>query len=177
MMRKSLTKIDLTGAQRSIARHTVEVGECLEWTAYSRGATPQMRVSLGDGTSAGMYVRRVQWTLSRGTDPGKLLITTRCGNPRCVRPEHLKAISMTENGRRCAKRENGTLRRSLCIQAAAQRNAKLTPEAVREIKDSSEPGTAIAARLGVHQSTVNNVRRGRTWRESGPFAQMVRFST
>ncbi|MDE2103898.1 MAG: hypothetical protein KGL39_42070 [Patescibacteria group bacterium] len=59
-MRKSLTKIDLTGAKRSIARHTVEVGDCVEWTAYSRGATPQMRVSLGDGTSAGMYVRRAQ---------------------------------------------------------------------------------------------------------------------
>ena len=122
-----------------------------------------------------MLSQSVQWLIHKRTDPGKYIITSRCGNPKCVSPAHLKAITSVENGRRCARKENGTLRRKLCIQAAAQKRGKLTPDLVREIRASDEPCTRIAARLGVHQSTVNNARNGHTWRESGPFAQMLRL--
>lgn len=43
-------------------------------------------------------------------------------------------------------------------------SAKLTPALVAEIRLSAETQTAIAKRLGVHQSTISLIRSRRRWR-------------
>jgi hypothetical protein len=47
---------------------------------------------------------------------------------------------------------------------AANPLAKLTPEAVREIRSSSELQRVLADRFGVHQSEISRVRNQRLWR-------------
>lgn len=49
-------------------------------------------------------------------------------------------------------------------------NARLTPEAVRWVRESHQQGRSIAEmarELGVHHSTVSDVVRGVSWRGSG----------
>lgn len=45
-------------------------------------------------------------------------------------------------------------------------NAKLTPEAVRAIRilGPSTKNASLAAQFGVSEASIENVRRGRTWR-------------
>lgn len=43
--------------------------------------------------------------------------------------------------------------------------AKLTESLVREILDSAERNRAIASRLGIHETTVCNIRKGRAWKK------------
>lgn len=43
-------------------------------------------------------------------------------------------------------------------------NAKLSEEAVREILASKELNAVLAARYGVHASTISHVRRRKTWK-------------
>jgi len=42
-------------------------------------------------------------------------------------------------------------------------NVKLTPEAAREIKQSTERGCALAHKFGVSQATICDIRKGRNW--------------
>lgn len=70
--------------------------------------------------------------------PGHKLVST-CGNPRCVRPEHLAIISF----------------------------ATLTAADVRELRRAGNTETAAqaAARLGVSVGHINDIRQWRVWRE------------
>jgi HNH endonuclease len=49
---------------------------------------------------------RYSYELATGTDPGKLQIDHRCHNERCVRPDHLRAVTPAQNlqNRRGAQR-------------------------------------------------------------------------
>lgn len=44
-------------------------------------------------------------------------------------------------------------------------NARLTPDAVKEIRGSSSTGRSLAARFGVSATTITNVRKGRIWKD------------
>lgn len=43
------------------------------------------------------------------------------------------------------------------------KNAKLTEEIVRAIRESDEPSDELAKRYGVHRVTINRARSGRGW--------------
>jgi len=49
-------------------------------------------------------------------------------------------------------------------RGARQGLAKLTDDAVREIRGSSEPSPVLAARFGVSEGAIRFARRGDTWR-------------
>ena len=57
------------------------------------------------------------------------------------------------------KWESGTM-----VMGERQHLSKLTETAVREIRDTDTPSGVLAARFGVTRTTINSVRRRRTWK-------------
>lgn len=81
----------------------------------------------------------------RGPIPDGASLDHLCRNPSCVNPDHLEPVTHTENVRRGAK-------------------AKLSVSTAAAIRASSDSQKALAARYGVHRSTINAVIHGRTWK-------------
>ena len=70
-----------------------------------------------------------------------------CRTPGCINPAHLVETTRQENVRIGAR-------------------AKLTHEAARAIRESSDRAVDLAVRFGVSRSTISNVRAGRVWAEA-----------
>lgn len=83
-----------------------------------------------------------------GSVPDGLELDHLCRNRGCVNPDHLEAVTHTENMRR-------------------SQQAKLTPEDVAEIRSlfGVMKQTAIAKRFGVRHATINHIATGRNWRD------------
>lgn len=80
------------------------------------------------------------------------------GNLGCVNPKHLRWATPTENqGERV---DHGTSNRG-----ERQGRSKLTRADVLEIRKliNKESQTKIAARFGISQTTVNNIKSGKRW--------------
>lgn len=94
----------------------------------------------------GQRVTGHRWFYERdkGPIPEGLWLDHLCRNRRCVNPDHLEPVTHIEN----------------CWRGAA---CKLTPDQAREIKRSSERGSDLAARYGVSQQTICDIRKGRKW--------------
>lgn len=73
-----------------------------------------------------------------------------CDVRACVRPSHLKLGTVEDN------------QRDMAVKGRAP-HQKLTIEAVREIRASTETTAALARRFQVRESTLWAARRGVTW--------------
>lgn len=127
-----------------------ELGPCWVWTAG--------RISEGYGAFF-LYGRnhgahRVSFFIEHGRWP-KPACLHRCDNPACVRPDHLREGTHTENMREMVSR--GRMK-----EQRGERNhaAKLSDEdvsAVRAAVAAGERHRAVAARYGVNQSTITRI--------------------
>ncbi len=91
----------------------------------------------------------------------------KCDNPPCCNPAHLFFGTAMDNTRDCiakgrSNRESGSRRY----------NAKLSEEAVAEIKAQAPFrtygwGRAMALKYGVGPTAINNIIRGRRWKQVG----------
>jgi hypothetical protein len=76
--------------------------------------------------------------------PG-LQIDHLCRITYCIRPEHLEAVTVTENIRR-------------------SRGTKLNPAKVRRIRERGENARLLAAEFGVSEFLIYQVRQGKIWK-------------
>ena len=67
-----------------------------------------------------------------------------CRVRACVNPDHLEPVTHAENTRRGG-------------------NAKLSPAAAREIRESTETQRVLARRHGITQPQVSKIKRGLSW--------------
>lgn len=83
-----------------------------------------------------------------------------CDNRACVNPEHLFLGTHRENSADMVRKG-----RNHTPPTAGEQHgeAKLTDDAVREIRRSSLTGRALAAQFGVSESAISLVRRGKAW--------------
>jgi hypothetical protein len=88
-------------------------GECWNWIGSVNGRGYGQMSYRGRCRTA----HRVSWLMFRGEIPVGLVIDHLCRNTLCVRPDHLEAVSQSENIRRGVE-------------------FKFTPEAIVEIKAS-----------------------------------------
>jgi hypothetical protein len=127
---------------------------CWQWRSH----TDKDGYGVLPGTRKNIRAHRLSYEIHTGSIPDEMLVCHHCDNPGCVNPDHLfvgtqkdNALDALNKGRHYIGEKNG--------------RAKLTKENVNEILTSSMNGRQLAARFGVSKSTINNVRRGATWKK------------
>lgn len=126
---------------------------CWEWqgpTHDGYGSLTRHGVSMG--------AHRAAWLETHGEIPDGLCVLHHCDNRRCVRPEHLFLGT---------RRDNAQDAQSKGRHSAGERHggAKLTWERVRQIRETpGVPDWKWARSFGVAVSTIEDARRGRTWK-------------
>jgi hypothetical protein len=123
-----------------------------------------------------MCVRRVVALVLGHNIEGKVA-TYKCGNSRCVNPEHIVVMTQTTLQRRTNKVNVQYMHptRRQRVAAARRANAKLSPEAVQKIRDDPRAQREIASDYGITQSTVSRIKRGEMWRDyTNSFIQLFR---
>ena len=114
-------------------------------------------ILLEDGTVTKAH--RASWILHRGPIPEGLHVCHHCDTQACVNPHHLFVGTAKQNHEdSCAKgRRNAP-------KGEAAPQAKLTEQAVREIRQSTEPQRTLGERYGVSGVAIHLVRQYRTWK-------------
>lgn len=90
------------------------------------------------------------------------VVRHKCDNPRCINPDHLEIGTYLDN-------ERDKIERGRILKGHRHGQAKLTPEQVREIRDTvikRHPERSIAAtakRLGVSRFAVSRIVDGVGW--------------
>lgn len=135
-------------------------GACWLWTGGRGGRYGLFRL----GTRKVLVHRFVAGPVSGcALEPGQVVLHV-CDNPLCVRPDHLRVGTQSDNvqdmlakGRQRPARQMG------------ERNgrARLTAEQATEIRVSTGPLARTAQRYGVSVSTVSLIRRGKLWTSIG----------
>lgn len=154
------------------------VDECWVWSLHSKeGRWPliSIRTRQEDGSKKDTfyYVRHLTHWLKHGRRPGlnnRSAIVTTCDSDLCVNPDHLKIATRSEVGKRSAGfQKNLTTRKKM--SEARRKRAKLSDEAVAEIRQSEEPAKDAAAKHGVSPAYIYMLRSN-LWRKdySNPFA-------
>lgn len=132
-------------------------GECWEWAGYrdkdGYGTFNPVRTKL-------KKAHRFAYELAHGAIPRGMCVCHHCDNRACVNIAHLFLGTATDND---ADRDRKNR------QAKGERSglAKLTRTRVLSIREMYADGTSqqvIADTMGVHQTAISSVLRGRTWR-------------
>lgn len=90
----------------------------------------------------------------------KEFVCHRCDNPKCVNPEHLFLGSALDNMRDKTRKGRGNV--PLGVQHGM---AKLTEEAIKDIRTSKLRASELAKIYGVHPQHIRLVRRKvRVWK-------------
>ena len=108
----------------------------------------------------GRYAHRVAYEHFVGPIPEDLCVLHDCpagDDPACCNPAHLRLGTRTEN-------QADMMRKGRSCRGERSGRAKLSPAQAIEIKRSSGTGREVAARYGVSDNTVYDIRGGRSWR-------------
>lgn len=130
--------------------------DCWPWTG-SRTAWGYGNIRIGRHV---FIASRIAWALSKGTEPGDMLVCHRCDNPICCNPSHLFLGTDADNG--ADMRAKGRARYN-GVKGERHMWTKLTEDQVRFIKTSDAPGKVLAEQFGVKCSTISEIRQGRNW--------------
>lgn len=156
-------------------------GNCWNWSGalQSCGATPTINIAHPiTGKRVVMSVRRAilmerhkeNLLLLRGR-----LATYKCGNPKCVNPDHTHAVTRSALQNRLAKEfgyHNSPVRKKK-IADAMRAKSRLTMEIAEQIRQSKKTQRAMALEFGVSQGVISKIRRGQIWKDySNPFSQL-----
>lgn len=123
-----------------------------------------------DGKMVGAH--RFSFEVYVGPIPGDLHVLHRCDEPSCVNPAHLFLGTNADNvadrdakGRQAIGDRNASrLYPERRPRGEGHANAKLTSAQAAAIHAAQgETGKSVAARLGVSETLVSRVRRGKAW--------------
>jgi len=136
---------------------------CWEWAAsldtkgYGNFGVPR-----NDGTGRFIMRRahRVAWELTNGPLHGSTQhLCHKCDNRKCVNPAHLFVGNPKTNMQDCAAKGRFGDRRG-----ENNPRAVVNAEIVRAIRAEVIPLSALMKKYNLPQTTVSDIRRGRTWR-------------
>jgi MinD superfamily P-loop ATPase len=102
-------------------------------------------------------------------------VTTKCGNKRCVCPDHVLPATPVALGKMVSKRTgyaSFTVRNKKISDAKRANNSKLTAEQAKEIRESDDRLIDIAKKYGIAAATAQRIKAGKVWKTYGatPFS-------
>lgn len=131
---------------------------CWLWTGSRNGGYGTISVG-----GKALRAHRLAYELTHGPIPQGAVVMHTCDNPPCVNPGHLKAGSQLDNIQDMLNKG-----RHRALRGEESPSAKLTDDAVEQIRISDEPGTVLADRFGVSTAAIGCVRRGQSWGHDRP---------
>jgi hypothetical protein len=124
--------------------------ECWLWTG------PVDRYGYGVVARTGR-AHRLVWEQHHGRKLGiDEVVRHSCDNPRCCNPKHLLLGSQIDNVADRVERDRSA-------KGALNGRAKLTATKARAIYASRKMRTDLAAQFGIDESTVRDIKSGKTW--------------
>ena len=135
---------------------------CLIWL----GAKDQHGYGMTGWEGRTWRVPRLMWTALHD-HPGELCVCHKCDVPSCIEPSHLFLGTARDNAR--DRESKGRGNRTVRVRGEQVVTAKLTWPEVRTIRARHAAGERVlhlAREYGLHHSTVDDVVRGRSWREN-----------
>lgn len=139
-----------------------EGDECWLWrgrrNAHGYGVFDASEVRSGP-----ILAHRLAYELERGPIPDGMIVCHACDTPACVRPDHLFLGTQQDN---LADMDRKNRRRTGALRGAANPIAKLTEDAVRDLRDRYRAGesvSALARAFGIHRKTVADIVQGKRW--------------
>lgn len=144
--------------------------ECWNWKRGLNGNTRLTSYGIVWINGKRHKAHRLARALSSGPFDEVLLVCHKCDNPKCCNPNHLFFGTAKDNAQ--DSKNKGRMHRE---SGSKRYNAKLSEEAVAEIKAQAPFrkygwGRAMAKKYGVGPTAINNVIRGRRWRQVGSSA-------
>jgi hypothetical protein len=128
-------------------------GGCTLWVGMvSRFGYGRMKI---DGRRIGAH--RVAWELANGPIPDGLFVCHKCDVRRCVNPDHLFLGTQADN---MADRNS----KGRQVRGEKMHWAKLTPDAIEEIRTGGRDAIALATKFGISRNHIYNIRNRRSWR-------------
>jgi len=97
---------------------------------------------------------RASYEISVGAIPLGMCVMHSCDNPACINPDHLSLGSHLENMRDMRTKGRGA--------------SKLDLESASRIRESSSSNKDLAAKFGVSQRTIRNIKAGHSWQLPAP---------
>lgn len=142
-----------------IKSRTIECGDCWEWQGYIGNGSPQVSHAGKMVTVRGILAQLLGKPLA-----SSLFWSAKCGNPKCVNPEHL----IGRNKRQHALFMNAQTNYKDPIllskmRKAAQSRSKITPEIAEVFRTDPRQCRELAREYGVSHALVSRVRRGKAW--------------
>ena len=102
---------------------------------------------------------RAVYEIYNGKIPVDLIVCHTCDNRKCINPEHLYAGTYANNYQDAKDRQ-----RINPPYGESHHAAQLTKSDVQKIRNSNLSQRQLAARYGVAQTTISEVKRGLTWK-------------
>jgi hypothetical protein len=142
-------------------------GDCWPWLGW-RDGDGYGQISIGGAKGRRIRATAAAWLLTYGEMPTNQVLH-RCDNPPCVRPDHLFSGTAKDNAAdrgRKGRTARGKRRPETVVRGERQRRAKLTDEAVREIRarfDKGETRQELAREFGVSWTVVDGVVKRTLW--------------
>lgn len=116
-----------------------------------------------DGKKVMLGMHRLAYTEAYGPIPHGLEVRHKCDNPRCINPEHLEVGTHQDNA-------NDMVERKRQARREGHGRAVLSSAQVDEIIALRKSGMIlreIAARYGVHLSTISLICKHKRWNNHG----------
>lgn len=150
-----MTKPNCTLEERLAKHSTATDHGCIEWTGC------KLKQGYGRLNVRGSLklAHRISYEISVGPVPDGMCVLHRCDNPSCILPSHLFLGTKADNTNDCVAK--GRQPRAI---GQRNRNNKLTPEQVLQIRQDTRSGSIIAAEYGIGPTQVSRIRRGELWK-------------
>lgn len=121
-------------------------------------------------TNGPMPVRRIMFAIACGPLHARRVITSTCGEERCINPAHLKSIPRAVLAIQTIRETNARMS-TIDRQQAAQRRRDISArrldrtkaEQIRQAVAAGNSHALVAASFDVSRSTVSKIIQGKMW--------------
>ena len=124
-----------------------------------------------------VLVRRAVWTDEHGEIPDGKIIRMTCETPKCIHPEHMELTTYKKVAKQLGAIGvmSGSVRSAKIAETKRKKYAKLTPDAVHEIRTSNETGRAMAKKYKVNEKHISQIRLNKCWKDfQNPFLSLIK---